>query len=149
MTASAVSAIEVLSPLGYGEVRFGDELAQVEEKLGQAAFPKSREWGCDFVSFKKYPRIRFMVEEGVVTRADAETGVKNSAGVTVGMSFRRVKSRHPTIEVAPHKYDDRGHYLVLPAEDGRAALLFEESSGQITAVRAGVRPSVEYVEGCL
>jgi hypothetical protein len=48
----------------------------------------------------------------------------------------------------PHKYEPQSHYLVLPSTDGMSALVFEESGGLITKVRAGVEPSVEYVEGC-
>jgi hypothetical protein len=33
--------------------------------------------------------------------------------------------------------------------DGKRAILFEESDGKVTDVRAGVEPSVEYVEGYL
>ena len=90
-----------------------------------------------------------MVEDGVVTRADAEIGIKNSAGVEIGMTISQVKSLHPNIRIKQHKYDEKGHYLVLPTEDNRAAILFEEGHGKITNFRAGLQPSVEYVEGCL
>ena len=55
---------------------------------------------------------------------------------------------HPKVEVRPHKYDDSGHYLILDATGGREALVFEESDGKVTAIRAGLKPAVEYVEGC-
>ena len=146
---AATASGEVLSPAGYGQVRFGAKLSEVEAKLKQKASPKQPDPGCDFVRFKKYPRIRFMVEQGLVTRADADPGIKNSAGVAVGMSLARVKVLHPKIRVEPHKYDEEGHYLILPSANGQAALVFEESKGKVTDVRAGTEPSVEYVEGCL
>jgi hypothetical protein len=139
----------VLSPLGYGEVRFGTKLSEVETKLKQLAEPRTRELGCDFVKFNRYPGIQFMVEEGVVTRADAESTIPNSVGVSVGMTLSAVKSLHPSVQIEPHKYDDEGHYLVLLTSDGRYAFVFEEGEGKVTDVRAGTRPSVEYVEGCL
>jgi hypothetical protein len=139
----------LLSPQGYGEVQFGADLATVERRLAQPAIPRQRDANCDFVTFSKYPNIRFMVENGIVTRADAGRNVKNVTGMSVGATLTRVKSLYPSIHVQPHKYDYKGHYLVLFTDDGRRAMLFEESRGKVTAVRAGLKPSVEYVEGCL
>jgi hypothetical protein len=139
----------VLSASGYGAIQFGQSLKVVEANLKETALPKKREPGCDFVKFKKYPQIRFMVEDGIVTRGDAEAGVRNSAQVNVGMSLAKVKALHPRIRIEPHKYDDNGHYLILHSTDGSAAILFEEGSGKVTDIRAGKKPSVEYVEGCL
>jgi hypothetical protein len=59
------------------------------------------------------------------------------------------RAKHPKGRLKPHKYDEHGHYFVLDAPKRKAALLFEEASGRITGVRAGLQPSVEYVEGCL
>lgn len=140
---------ETLSPQGYGQIKFGTKIEIVEKQLKQAASPQKREFDCDFVKFEKYPGLVFMVEEGVITRADAEKTIKNSAGVAVGSTLRQVKRAHPNIRTEPHKYDDNGHYLILSTTDNRSALVFEESNGKVTEVRAGIKPSVEYVEGCL
>jgi hypothetical protein len=139
----------ILSPSGFGDIQFGQPLKAVEANLNETALPKKRELGCDFVTFRKYPQIRFMVEDGVVTRGDATAGVRNSAKVDVGMSLARVKALHPRIRIEPHKYDDQGHYLILDSADGSSAILFEEGGGKVTDIRAGKKPSVEYVEGCL
>ncbi len=147
--ASAHAETAVLSATGYGAIRFGAPLADAEAALRQTALPKQREYACSFVTFRKYPGIRFMVEKDIVTRADAASSIRNSAGVKLGMPLERVKAAHPELQVKPHKYDDEGHYLILPAEDGSAALLFEESKGKVMTVRAGKEPSVEYVEECL
>lgn len=138
----------VLSASGYGLIQFGQPLRVAEANLKETALPRKREPGCDFIKFKRYPQIRFMVEDGIVTRGDAKTGVRNSAKVNVGMSLERVKVLHPGIRVEPHKYDDNGHYLILDSVDGSSAILFEEGGGKVTDIRAGRKPSVEYVEGC-
>jgi hypothetical protein len=139
----------MLSPSGFGVVQFGQPLKVAEANLSETALPKKREAGCDFVKFKKYPQMRFMVEDGVVTRGDATAGVRNSAGVNVGMSLARVKALHPRVRIEPHQYDEKGHYLILDSVDGSSAILFEEGGGKVTDIRAGKKPSVEYVEGCL
>jgi hypothetical protein len=149
MPVLVMAETPLLSASGYGPIQFGQPLEVVEANLKETALPKKREPGCDFVKFKKYPQIRFMVEDGTVTRGDAQAGVRNRAKVHVGMSLARVKALHPGIRVEPHKYDDKGHYLILDSADGSSAILFEEGGGKVTDIRAGKKPSVEYVEGCL
>jgi hypothetical protein len=54
------------------------------------------------------------------------------------------------VAVSPHKYTG-GHYLtVTPTAPGDSAyrMVFETDGRRVTQFRAGVRPAVEYVEGC-
>lgn len=140
---------QILSPRGYGAIQFGAQLRDVESRLKERAEPRNREFGCDFVQFKKYPGVHFMVENGIVTRADVAPDIPNSSGVRIGTRLSKLKRRFPEVKVEPHKYDEHGHYLSLSTTDGKAALLFEEGDGRVTNVRAGLFPSVAYVEGCL
>jgi hypothetical protein len=90
-----------------------------------------------------------MVEDGVITRADAiSPQIQNKLQISIGTSLAEVKRCYPDVEVKPHKYDETGHYLIFKFQDGKKAIVFEEGDGKVTAVRAGVEPSVEYVEGC-
>ncbi|WP_147375880.1 hypothetical protein [Noviherbaspirillum cavernae] len=139
----------VLSATAYGDITFGSRLVDVEAGLGQKATPAKRDAACAYVSFRKMPKVRFMVENGIVTRADARAGVPNSAGVAVGASLTGVKTRHPDVRITPHKYEDNGHYLIFPDANENAALVMEEVNGKVTAIRGGLQPSVGYVEGCL
>ncbi len=143
------TSAEILSPLGYGQVKFGTKLEIVEKQLNQLASPQKRESDCGFVKFEKYPGLVFMVENGIITRADAEKTIMNSAAVAIGATLTQVKRAHPNVRIQPHKYDEKGHYLILSTTDNQSALVFEESDGRITKARAGIKPSVEYVEGCL
>lgn len=140
----------VLTDQSYGIVRFGSKLVEVEKKLGDQAKAQTGDHSCDFVTFKKYPGVKFMVEEGTVTRADVtDPSIPNALGIKVGTTFNEVKRRYPKVIIEPHKYDPTGHYLIFKSKDGKQAIVFEEGGGKITDVRAGVEPSVEYVEGCL
>lgn len=139
---------ELLSPQGYGPIQFGMKIEAAEAAVKQSVTGKYSRSGCDYVQFKQYPNLRFMIEDGVVTRADAKKGVKNSANIQAGMSLKQVKKMYPQAVIEPHKYDDEGHYVILSAPGNRAIVL-EESKGKITDIRAGLKPSVEYVEGCL
>ncbi len=148
VSGTSIAHADVLSPQGYGPVRFGMRVEAAESVLHQRTKKRYTGEGCEYVEFRKYPNLRFMAEDGVLTRADAGRGIRNSARISVGASFAKVKALHPKVEVRPHKYEDDGHYLILDAVGGRAALVLEESKGKVTAIRAGLRPAVEYVEGC-
>ncbi len=145
--ACATASAQTLSPDGYGKIRFGDRLVTAEKRLGQRATPRPRERACSIVRFKRYPRVSFMVEQGRITRADAKTVVPNSAGVTAAMQPEEVLRRHPHARLEPHKYDEDGKYLILRKGTGKA-LIFETSKNKLKRVRAGLKPAVDYVEGC-
>ncbi len=137
-----------LSAEGVGRVKFGATLAEVEKALAEqpiAPVPQGSE--CTTVQFKSLPQLYFMVEKGVVTRADARDAVPNITGVGLGDAPGVLTAKYPKIIVGPHKYLDAGHYLTLPGK-GDTAMVFEDDGSKITAVRAGKQPSVAYVEGC-
>ena len=91
-----------------------------------------------------------MVEESTVTRADVtDSSIPNALGIKIGATLDEVKRRYPKVIVEPHQYDPTGHYLIFKSKDGKRAIVFEEGDGKITHIRAGMEPSVEYVEGCL
>lgn len=139
---------DLLTSAGYGKVRFGAPVSDAERALGERLVPAVHESPCVMVRFSAYPGVTFMAEQGVVTRADAGAAIPNSAKVVVGMSLQQVLALHPGIEVRPHKYQENAHYLVLDGEAPDTAFVFEEIDGKVSAVRAGRRPAVDYVEGC-
>ena len=144
---SATASSQVMSPDGYGKIQFGQRLDQVERTLGQRATPRPLDPSCPIVRFKRYPQVSFMVENGVIVRADAKKVVRNSAGITARMSAREALRHAPAMRSELHKYDKNGAYLVLPKGKDKA-LIFEASKGTITRMRAGIKPAVEYVEMC-
>lgn len=144
------STQQVLSATGFGTLRFGMTLAQAEQATGgKAVLPTPFDPACSMVRFPTMPTLRFMVENDIVTRADAEPGVGNAVGVAVGDPLAQVRARHPEAKVTPHKYDEQGHYVSFPSADGHAAIVMEESGGKVTKIRAGLQPAVDYVETCL
>lgn len=148
-TVSAEAAAPILSAEGYGKLRFGAKLADVEQALGAKAESQGvRHPACSMVRFAAAPGLRFMVENGVVTRADADAGIPNSLGVAVGDTLAQVKARAPALAVAPHEYVPDGHYLTISTGDGRAAIVMEEDGKAVTRIRAGLQPAVAYVETC-
>lgn len=148
-TAAASASSNLLRASGVGPIRFGMTLAQAEQASGgKAILPAPLDPACSMVRFRALPRLRFMLENGIVTRADAEPGVENALGVAIGDSLAQVRASYPEAQVSAHKYDENGHYLTFPEPDGRAAVILEESGGKVTQMRAGLQPSVGYVETC-
>jgi hypothetical protein len=85
-------AAPVLSFDGFGPVRFGARLADIEQQLGAKAEPLGEnDPACSSVRLKSLPGARLMVENGVVTRADADAGTANSLGLAVGDSLTAAK----------------------------------------------------------
>lgn len=145
-----VSATPVLSTQGYGPVRFGAKLSDVEKILGeQGKPPGARDPACSTVRFDKLSGVRFMVEDGVVTRADADAGTLNELGIAVGETLEQARKKYPAIVIGPHKYVPEGHYLTVRGTDAKSAIVMEEDGQRITGIRAGLEPAVSYVEGCL
>ena len=139
----------VLSDISYGPVTFGAPLKTIETRLGEKATADNNGMECDFVRFKKLPGIFFMVENGIVTRADTDSPqIKTMLWIGVGSSLKEVKRRYLKVEIEPQKYLEKGHYLIFKSPNGKRAILFEENEGKVTGVRAGLEPAVEYVEGC-
>ena len=139
----------VLTEKSYGLVEFGSKLKEIEQRLGEKANRQTGEQSCDFVTFTKYPGMKFMVEGGTVTRADVTAmDIPNALGIKIGTALAEVRRRFQKVVVEPHQYDPTGHYLIFKSSDGKRAIVFEETNGKITHVRAGLEPSVEYVEGC-
>ena len=138
-----------LGPSGYGAVVFGQPLAAAAKALGQPADGRRLNPACDVVTFKAYPGVRFMVEQGVITRADLQDlTLPNSTGITAGMTLDDIRRWHPEATINRHKYDPKGHTIVIPTKGEPGAVVLEESQGRITRIRAGLPPAVAYVEGC-
>ena len=139
----------VLSAQGIGAVRFGMSLAEAEQAQGgKATLPEAFDPACSMVRLAGLPKLRFMVENGIVTRADAEPGIRSNVGLSVGDELGQVLDAHPEARLTPHKYDANARYVSFPSADGQAALILEETGGKVSRMRAGLQPAVGYVETC-
>ena len=141
----------MLSATGYGAIRFGAKLSDVGKTLSEhvAAPADDDDAACRYVQLKTYPEAKFMVEQGVITRADVSAKAKNNLNILVGARLATVIAKYPAAQLEPHHYDPSGHYLIFKSRDGKSAIVMEEGDGEITDIRGGLEPSVEYVEGCL
>lgn len=152
-TADQPAALTV-SPEGVGAVRIGATLAQLNAALGEQlrpAYDVNPE--CDYVDPAALPPgIALMVDQDTIVRIDVDTtGIPTAEGAVVGDTEARVLELYAgRVTVQPHKYTGpEGHYLVVtwPA-DTLHLLIFETDGKKVLNYRAGIRPAVEYVEGC-
>lgn len=147
-SSSIFAAEPVLNWNAYGVVKFGNRLSETERLLGEIVTPDEGEDGCKYVKFKRFPKASFMVENGIITRADVASDVPNSLGISTGAPMDRVKKKYPKVIVEQHHYDAAGFYLIFKNKMGTNAIVMEVGDGIIQEIRGGLEPSVEYVEGC-
>jgi hypothetical protein len=140
---------------GIGPLRAGMTFAEASAALGGALrIPAGVDTtGCDYLVWSDGPPgVHVMFDEHHIARVDVDTtSVATAAGARVGDDEARIKRLYPgQVTVTQHKYED-GHYLTVvpPAPaDKRYRIIFETARGRVTRYRAGMTPSVEYVEGC-
>jgi hypothetical protein len=139
----------VLTETQYGKIQFGQSLKKVEASVGEKAkVEEDPAEGCGYVSFASYPNIIFMVENGKVVRGDTESSlVSTKYGISIGAKRADVK-KVPKVVETRHEYDENGHYLTVTTPNRKNAIVFEESEGVVTYIRAGVLPAAGYIEGC-
>lgn len=138
----------LLSSGAVGPVTFGTALSQVEISLGQAMrLDQLDNPECSFVSFKVLPKVRFMVEKGMITRADVDPEIANTSGIRVGDTEAQLKAKFPNAKVESNEYVP-GARVFTVAGEGKTAMVMESDGAKITSIRAGLQPSVSYSEGC-
>ena len=144
----------VVTDHGIGNLRAGMTVAKARAVYPTFKIPKSRDSAaCTYATMDGLPAgVGVMVEGGKVVRVEVRRGnISTSTGARIGDSEERIKSLYPSqVTVSPHKYTD-GHYLnVVPTSkaDSSYRIIFETDGKKVLRYHAGVRPHVEYVEGC-
>jgi hypothetical protein len=148
VTAGCATSPVVLRSTGAGAVAFGGSLAEAELMVGEKASGQHQDAGCGYVEFRSLPGLRFTVEGGVVTRADAGPGVRNALGVQLGDTTDSVVSLYPDVTIRRSQASVGGTDLIVANPDGRYAIVMEAAGNKIIAIRAGLGTSVGSAQGC-
>lgn len=148
VTAGCATTPMVLRSTGAGAVAFGGSLAEAELMVGEKASGQHPDAGCGYVEFRSLPGLRFTVENGVVTRADAGPGVRNALGVQLGDTTDSVVSLYPDVMIRRSQASVGGTDLIVANPDGRYAIVMEAAGNKIIAIRAGLSTSVGSRQGC-
>ena len=144
-----------VSEHGIGALRVGTTFDQASDALGGALrVPVGVDTtGCDYLVWSGGPSgVHVMFDQHRIARIDVDTAsITTTAGARIGDVEARIEQLYPgRVKVTPHKYED-GHYLTVTpsaAADKQFRIVFETARGRVTRYRAGLMPSVEYVEGC-
>jgi hypothetical protein len=136
---------------GIGPLRYGMRAAEVQVALRDTLGPPPPTGDCVYMVPAAAPAgVRIMLEGGRMVRVDVDSaGIRTVAGGEVGMREADLRTRYPTLEMRPHKYDTAGRYLIYREHaDSSRRLVFETDGQRVVGYRGGVMPAVEYVEGC-
>ena len=143
-----------MSDHGIGNLRAGMTVAEAQAVYPTFKVSTSAEGTtCTYATLDGWPAgIGVMVDGGKVVRVEVRRGnFATTTGARIGDTEERIQSLYPgQVTVSPHKYTD-GHYLtVVPtaAADSAYRIIFETDGRRVLRYYAGVRPQVEYVEGC-
>ena len=167
-TPSASGDLPVLSWIGLGALRYGMTPDQASAALGVALVPSEAYAGmrADFECGYLSPDpagglpdgIDVMVTgpgEGTVARVDVGGGpwrTDRGIGIGIGDDVAAVRALRPEgIVDDPAPYGDGRQITVNPLDDAAStAEVFDiDAEGRVEAFRAGERPEVGYVEGCV
>jgi hypothetical protein len=137
-----------LTATGVGAVAFGVSLAESEILLGEKATGADAGAACRYVEFASLPGLRFTVVDGIVTRADAASGVRNALGVNLGDTTDSAVALYPGLVVQRPEGALGDTNLVYFAPGGGHAIVMQAVGNKIIAIRAGLRSAVGGDEGC-
>ena len=152
--ASPLLSEQPITFFGIGPLRVGMKPPVASEALGAPlVLTEPKEWAgssCYHLHISGDTSLQFMFEDGRVARVETEDPrFRTASGVRVGDTEAVVHRIYATrLEVQHHKYIPSGHYLIVRSADHHYALVMETDGQQVVGMRAGVEPSVEYVEGC-
>jgi hypothetical protein len=140
---------------GLGPLRAGMSVEEATRALGGALAAPASTAKCDYADWRGGPPgVRVMTERGRVARVEVVGGaVATDAGARIGDTAARVRELYAgRARETPHKYVAGAQYLtvtpVAPADSAFRIVFETDSVGRVTRYRAGLRPQVEYVEGC-
>jgi hypothetical protein len=153
-TASCASGPVIVEWHQTGPVEYGMDVPSLERAIGYPIMaPGSRaEDFCAMVPLTiGVQEVYVMIGGEQVVRIDVEEpGLLTREGVGVGDPIETVMAAYPDAIQTEHEYVD-GFYLTVsaPFEDGpEIRFVFETDPTQVTGYRAGLLPSVGWIEGC-
>jgi hypothetical protein len=153
--APAVPATWQVSLRGFGPLKAGMSPREASDATDGSlqAPPDADTASCTYLPWPSGPAgVSVMVVNGAVARVDVQDPLASTeAGARVGDTEDRIRELYgDRLTASPHKYTDGKYLTVVPESEADSAfrIIFEVENGRVTRFRSGVRPPVEYVEGC-
>lgn len=92
--------------------------------------------------------VSFLAEDNRIGRVDiVAEGPKTADGFGVGSTADEIRAKYgAALQEGPNKYEPEVTELTLEQAPGK--ILFEIQDGKVRAWRAGIAPTIDYVERC-
>jgi hypothetical protein len=139
---------------GLDSLRVGETIAALERATGEKFAPRRGEdVACRYVRPKTLPSgMKVMVVNDTVVRLDVDSGtVVTEKGIGVGSADSAVRTAYGSaLKTAPNKYapPPAGDLIVTSPDDTLRRIVFESDGAKVKRYRVGLRPAVDFVEGC-
>lgn len=139
---------ETVSLSGLGDLRLGQPVS--ENTSFNDAWDNYGDGSCVILKSKRYEGVSAITSGGVVRRITVygeENPIGLAEGIRIGSTKAELLQAFPALIETPHIYT-AGSYLTEPGNGPRR--MFEtDNDGKVTDIHVGLRPELEFVEGCL
>lgn len=134
--------------LAMDHIRVGMTQSQLAMLEPHVAFSPSNDT-CAETSLRG-GKLKVLFENGTLRRLTiTDPYYRTSHGIHIGSTEAEAIHAYGSLLVMhPHKYDPHGHYLSAINARGEGTVL-ETDGARVIAIRLGVEPALNYVEGCL
>ncbi|HEX5008635.1 MAG TPA: hypothetical protein VFV70_16085 [Hyphomonadaceae bacterium] len=151
---AALASCGPVTAQGYCGVVFGMTPADARAKfpvgleMYSGADPSDANRCFELFAIAPVQGVSFLVEMNKVGRLDVmSAGARTDDGFGVGTAAADIKAKYgDDVREQPNKYEEEISELVL--SEGAAKFVFEIQDGAVRAWRAGVLPTIDYVEHC-
>jgi hypothetical protein len=151
---AALASCGAVTAQGYCGVTFGMTPAEARMKfpigleMYSGSDPSDPNRCYELFAVAPVQGVSFLVEMNKVGRLDVmSAGAKTDDGFGVGTLAADIRARYGAdIREQPNKYEAEISELVL--SEGATKFVFEIQDGSVRAWRAGVIPTIDYVEHC-
>jgi hypothetical protein len=138
---------------GLGPIRAGMSVEQVIRLADFSGLERKHPAGeCWYLRYQGGRNsFDLMIIEDKVVRLELKgtTTLGTFMGARIGTTENELDAMYGgRLEIQPHKYDEAGKTITLKSSAGDYGLRFETSRGKVTAIQAGPREHLHYVEGC-
>ncbi len=158
--SGVASAAAVLSANGYGDVKIGMKIDQVERVLHSTlAYNPYANHGCS-ITFNAQMEpygISYVIDNKVLTRINLDFTTTDERVLTVktdtGIGLRSpeedvMKAYAGRVRVQPNSGDPSWHTLYVDEPDQSRGIVFETDGKKVKSIRAGAYPAITYQEPC-
>ena len=141
---------------GYGPVTFGMSIEEASKTLSMplsSNSPEQDEPSCFYVyPFGEPGTVGFMVRDNKIVRVDVHfenPDIKTDRGIKFGSTTADVQKAYENIKIEAHPYGGPDEKYLIYDDQKNHQIIFEtDQNGNVTSLRSGRKPEVEFIEGC-